>query len=434
MGQTIAEKILSRQNLTGAPVRAGDVIDAKLDGLLVIMYHQIRAIYRQLGFSDGPPLVFDRDRVFVLNEHVQPAIRLEVAQAALDSKRDARRLGIANFHDSEMGVCHQMMLDYGYVRPGELIVGNDSHTISYGALNAAATGVGNTEVAYALAFGQLFFTVPQSVKVSLEGKPRPYPFGKDIILYLAGLYGDSFAQDLSLEFDGDLAQSMDLATRLTLADHGVEVGAKFAFFDADDKTTSFVEERTNLPYERVAADADAEYTRHIALNCDELEFQVARPFRFDNVVPVSEVTGIRIDQARLGSCANGRYEDLAIAAKLLSGRKVAPGVRFYVSPASQAVYQQCVRAGVIETLLDAGVQVQSPGCGICQSPQIVLNEEVCISATTRNYRGRFGGSTCSEGQVYLAGPATVAAAAIAGEIVDPSEILRDSGLEVAADA
>src|SRR6266700_2943700 len=398
MGQTIAEKILSRQNLTGAPVRAGDMIDAKLDGLLVIMYHEIRAIYRQLGFSDGPPLVFDRDRVFVLNEHVQPAIRLEVAQAALDSKRDARRLGIANFHDSEMGVCHQMMLDYGYVRPGELIIGNDSHTISYGALNAAATGVGNTEVAYALAFGQLFFTVPQSVKVSLEGKPRPYPFGKDILLYLAGLYGDSFAQDLSLEFDGDLAQSMDLATRLTLADHGVEVGAKFAFFD-----------------------------------CDELDFQVARPFRFDNVVPVSEVTGIKIDQARLGSCANGRYEDIAIAAKLLSGRKVAPGVRFYVSPASQAVYQQCVRAGVIETLLDAGVQVQSPGCGICQSPQIVLNEEVCISTTTRNYRGRFGGSTCSEGQGYLAGPATVAAAAIAGEIVDPSELLRDSGLEVAAD-
>ena len=423
MGQTIAEKVLTRQNVTREQAYAGDVVDADLDGLMVITYQAIRAAYTKLGFKNGPPLVFDRERVYLLNDHVQPAIKIEVAQAALDSRRDAARLELPHFRDSEMGVGHQMMFDYGYVRPGELIVGNDSHTISYGALNAAATGMGNTEIAYALAFGQLFFTVPESIKVVLKGENRPYPFGKDIILYLAGLYGDDFAQDASLEFHGELAEAMDLSSRMTIADHAVEVGAKFGFFLADEKTDAYVQQRSDRPYEAVTPDADARYVREIEVDVDQLEFQVAKPYRFDNVVPVGEVVGTRIDQARLGSCANGRYEDIAVAARMLAGRKVAPGVKFYVSPASMTVYRECVRDGLIETLLDAGVQVQEPGCGICQSPQIVLNEEVCITATTRNYRGRFGGATCSEAQIYLGGPATVAAAAIAGEIVDPSELL-----------
>jgi 3-isopropylmalate/(R)-2-methylmalate dehydratase large subunit len=424
MGQTMAEKVLSRQNVTGEPVHAGDVIDARLDGLMVITYGKVRALYRKLGFPDGPPKVFDRDRVFLMNDHVQPGIKLEVAQQAYDSKLDANRLDITNFRDSEMGICHQMMLDNGYVRPGELVVGNDSHTISYGAINAASTGMGNTEIAYALAFGELFFSVPETIKVVLHGSARPYPFGKDVILYLAGRYGDSFAQDRSLEFVGSAADAMDMTSRLTIADHAVEVGAKFGFFRADDKTREFVDARGIRPYQTVEADADAEYGRTIELDCDAIGFQVAKPFRFDNVVPVGETTGVRIDQARIGSCANGRFEDIEIAARMLRGRTVAKGVKFYVAPASQTVYLECVRAGLIETLLEAGVQVQQPGCGICQSPQIVLNEEVCITATTRNYRGRFGGATSSEAQVYLAGPATVTAAAIAGEITDPSELLH----------
>ncbi|WP_326834710.1 aconitase/3-isopropylmalate dehydratase large subunit family protein [Amycolatopsis rhabdoformis] len=423
MGQTIAEKVFSRQNVAREPAYAGDVIDADLDGLMVITYQAIRAAFTRLGFKDGPPLVFDRDRVYLMNDHVQPGIKIEVAQAAYDSKLDAARLGIANFRDTEMGVGHQMMLDYGYVRPGELVVGNDSHTVCYGALNAASTGMGNTEVAYALAFGQLYFTVPESIKVTLRGAARPYPFGKDIILHLAGLYGDDFAQDKSLEFHGPLASAMDLSSRMTIADHAVEVGAKFGLFLADEKTRAFVGERTDRPYQPVEPDPDATYAREIELDTDTLDFQVAKPFRFDNVVPVGEVVGTRIDQARVGSCANGRYEDLAITARMLQGRKVAPGVKFYVSPASMSVYKECVRTGVIETLLDAGVQVQEPGCGICQSPQIVLNEEVCITSTTRNYRGRFGGATCSEAEIYLASPATVTAAAIAGEIVHPGELL-----------
>jgi 3-isopropylmalate/(R)-2-methylmalate dehydratase large subunit len=232
-----------------------------------------------------------------------------------------------------------------------------------------------------------------------------------VVLHLAGKYGAAFAQDCSLEFDGPFVDALSPAGRTTLADHAVELGAKFGFVAAGDAGG-------HLP------DDDAEYQRRIELDCDELGYQVAKPYTFDNVVGVGEVEGVPIDQARLGSCANGRFEDIAVAARMLAGRKVADGVRFYVSPASTGVLRQVAEAGLLPVLLDAGVQVIDPGCAICQSPGIVLNDEVCISATTRNYRGRFGGSECGEGQVYLAGPATVTASAIAGRIVDPTEYLR----------
>jgi 3-isopropylmalate/(R)-2-methylmalate dehydratase large subunit len=421
-GQTIAEKVLSRQNLAGQPVYAGDMIDARLDGLLAITYQHVRAAYRKMGFEDGPPVVFDRDRVFLMNEHNQPPKTIALARTNQQSKSDAQRLDLSNFR-SEMGVCHQMMLDYGYVRPGELVVGNDSHTISYGGINTLATGVGSDEVAFAWAFGELYFTVPETIKISLLGHARPYPFGKDIILYLAGLYGDSFGQNYSLEFGGEMASAMDVTSRLTIADHAVEVGAKFGIFGADEKTADFLSSRTDKPYEPVNPDRDAHYAKEITLDCDSFDFQVAKPYRFDNVSPVGDVAGVKIDQARIGSCANGRFEDIEIAARMLKGRKVAPGVKFYISPASIAVYRQCVEAGLVGDLLEAGVQMENPGCSICQTPGIVLNDEVCISSTTRNYRGRLGGAECSEAQIYLAGPATVTAAAIAGEIIDPKELL-----------
>jgi 3-isopropylmalate/(R)-2-methylmalate dehydratase large subunit len=421
-GQTIAEKVMSRQNLTGRPAYAGDLIDARVDGLLAITYQHVRAAYRRMGFPDGPPVVFDRDRVFLMNEHNQPPKSVALARTNLESRQDAARLELPNYR-SEMGIGHQMMLDYGYARPGEFVVGNDSHTISYGGINTVATGIGSDEVAYVWAFGELYFTVPETIRISLTGRNRPYPFGKDIILYLAGKYGDAFGQNYSLEFTGQLAADMDLASRLTIADHAVEVGAKFGVFLADEKTEAFVTARTDKPWEAVAPDPDARYIQHIEVDCDSFGFQVAKPFRFDNVAPVGEVAGTRIDQARLGSCANGRFEDIEIAARLLRGRKVAPGVQFYVSPASMSVYQQCAEAGLIGDLLEAGAQVENPGCSICQTPGVVLNEEVCISSTTRNYRGRIGGAECADAQIYLAGPATVAAAAIAGEIIDPTEFL-----------
>jgi 3-isopropylmalate/(R)-2-methylmalate dehydratase large subunit len=423
MGQTIAEKVLSRQNLAGTPVKAGDLIDAHLDGLMVHSSHWqvIRNAYKKLGFPDGPPKVWDPDRFFLMMEHVQPPPTVEGHRSNLQTRKEAARLGLKHFYDSDMGICHQMLMDYGLVRPGEFVVGTDSHTLIYGALNCVSSGIATDEAAYAMAFGELFFTVPESIKVVLKGKARPYPFAKDIILYLAGKYGNTFAQGKSIEFHGPLASDLDLSERMCLADHGDEVGAKFGLFLADDKTRAYVRQRSGVEFEPVAPDADADYVQEIEVDCDALDFQVAKPFRFDNVAPVSEVAGTPIDEARIGSCANGRFEDIEVAARMLKGRKIAPGVRFYVSPASREVYRQCADAGLLGTLLEAGVQIQEPGCSICVD--ILINEEVCISSTTRNTHGRYGGSECGDAQIYLAGPATVAASALAGKIIDPREVL-----------
>jgi 3-isopropylmalate/(R)-2-methylmalate dehydratase large subunit len=354
-------------------------------------------------------------------EQVQPPRNVDGHRSNHDARREAVDLGLKHFYDTEMGICHQMMVDYGHVRPGEFVVGTDSHTLMYGGLNCVSTGIATDEAAYALAFGELFFTVPETIKIILNGKARPYPFGKDIILYLAGKYGNSFAQNTSLEFVGPLASDMEIADRLTLADHTDEVGGKFGIFQADEKTNEFVRTLTDRPFEPIAPDVDARYLQEITVDCDDLSFQVAQPYRFDNVAPVEDVRGVRINEARIGSCANGRYEDIAFAASMLKGKKIADGVRLYVSPASMTVYKRLANEGHLATLLEAGAQVQEPGCSICVD--ILVNEEVCISSTTRNSHGRFGGSECADAQIYLAGPVTVAAAAIAGEIIDPREVL-----------
>jgi 3-isopropylmalate/(R)-2-methylmalate dehydratase large subunit len=414
VGQTIAEKLLSAHNVAGTDVHAGNGLDAWLDGLLVINYHTVRAAYRAMGYPEGPPVVFDPERVFVMNEHVQPPRSVAMALGNRASLHDAERLGIRHFIESEPGVCHQMMLDRGLVRPGQLVAGNDSHVTAYGGINAAGFGVGALEAAYILAFGQIFLTVPPSIRVTLRGAPRPVPFAKDIILYLAGRYGEAFAGDCSLEFGGPFVDTLTPAGRITLADHAVELGAKFGFA-APAGGAGY------LP------DDDARYARTLEIDCDEIDFQVAQPFEFGNVARVSEVAGIPVDQARLGSCANGRFEDIAIAARLLKGRHVADRVRFYISPASRNVLRQVAEAGLLPILIEAGAHVIDPGCSICQTPGIVLNDEVCISSTTRNYRGRFGGSECGAGRVYLASPATVTASAIAGHIADPTEYLCGIG-------
>jgi 3-isopropylmalate/(R)-2-methylmalate dehydratase large subunit len=426
--QTIAEKALSRHGKTGRPLRAGEAVDAEIDGLLVIMYQFFRNAYKKIGFNDGPPTVWDPEKVFLMSEHVQPPTDVNSAQTNLGARRDAARLGLKHFIDSEPGVCHQMILDHGLVRPGELVVGADSHTISYGGVNVVSTGIGIDESAYVWAFGSLPFTVPETIKVVLNGST---PIGgKDVILYLAGKYGETFAQGRALEFTGPAIEHMDIATRLTIADHAVEVGAKFGVFPADEKTIAFIREHTDKPFEPIEADEGATYAQVVEIDCDEIGWQVAKPFRFDNVVPVTEVLGVPIDQARVGSCANGRLEDIAITAEVMRGRHVAPGVRFYVSPASMTIYRQSVEAGHVADLLAAGVQVVDPGCSICQSPGVVLNEETCITSTTRNYHGRFGGSETADAQIYLASPAVVAASAIEGRIADPTPYLAKEAAHV----
>lgn len=424
MAQTMAEKLLSRHNLAGKDVAAGDIVEARIDGAMC-HYHASEPMHEfalQAGFKDGLPRVWDPSRVFVLLDHHQPALSQALADENALIRREVERLGIEVFHDAEPGIAHQMMLDYGLVRPGELVVGNDSHTISYGALNSGATGITRADMFYVLLFGELWFQVPGSVRVILNGTQPDYPIAKDIVLYLAGRYGDDFAGNLSLEYSGSLAPQLSIDSRACLAAHGVEVGAKFAMFAADAKTRAFLNGRTDKGYEPLVPDADAQYERVITLDVDAMPFVVARPHQFGNISPVADVAGTRIHQAQIGSCANGRFEDIAIAARVLAKHKVAKGVRFIISPASQQVYLQCVKAGHIATLLEAGAQVVTPGCGVCQPKVGFLSDgEVCITATTRNFKGRKGSM---KAEIYLGGPLTVAAAAVAGEIVDPKEVLR----------
>lgn len=424
MGQTMAEKLLSKHNLTGDAVRAGDIVEARIDGAMC-HYHASEPLYQmavQMGFKDGLPRVWDPDRIFILVDHHQPALSQALADENAIIRREVKRLGIKCFHDAEPGIAHQMMLDYGLVRPGELVVGNDSHTIGYGALNSGSTGITRPDMFYVLLYGELWFQVPQSVKVVLNGSHPNYPIAKDIVLYLAGLHGDDFAGNLSLEFAGNLVPQLSIDSRMTLSTHGVEVGAKFAMFPADARTADFLRGRTDKSYEALSPDTDAEYEKEIVIDVDEMPFVVAKPHQFGNVAPVDEVAGTRINQAQIGSCANGRFEDIEIAARIMKGHKVANGVRFIISPASQQVYLQCLKAGLIETLVEAGAQVVTPGCGICQPRVGFLSDgEVCITATTRNFKGRKGSLNAD---IFLGSPVTVAAAALAGEIVNPKEVLR----------
>ncbi len=425
MPQTLAEKLFTRHNLAGTEVAAGDILEARIDGAMV-HYHANEPMHElalQAGFKDGLPRVWDRDRVFVLLDHHQPTLSQKQADENALIRREVERLGIRCFHDSEPGIAHQMMADYGLMRPGELVVGNDSHTISYGALNCGGIGITRADMLYVLLFGELWFQVPQSVRVVLNGRQPNYPLAKDIILYLAGQYGDDFAGSMSLEYAGTLVPQLSVDSRMCLAAHGVEVGAKLARFPLDATTERFVKARTDAAFEPIAPDAGAHYEKEIVLDVETMPFVVAKPHQFGNVAPVDEVRGQRVQQAIIGSCANGRFEDIEIAARVLKGRKVARGVRFILSPASQQVYLQCIKAGLVETLLEAGAQVVTPGCGVCQPKVVFLSDgETCITSTTRNFKGRKGSM---QAEIYLAGPLTVAAAALAGEIIDPKEVLDD---------
>ncbi len=424
MGRTIAEKVLSKKCLEQHEVNAGDYVGVRIDGLMLhVSTAKVNEKAVEAGLPDGLPRLWDTERVFMMTDHNQPPANELQARRNKITRELAARLGVKYFHDAEPGVCHQMMCDYGYVRPGEVIVGPDSHCTLYGALNAAGTGIAEPDAAYAAVFGELWLRVPDSLKVSIEGQlPNSYPVAKDVVLYLAGKYGDDMAQYMAMEYTGPAAREMDMSSRMCLADHGVELGAKFAFFEADEKTLAYVKQRTDKPFETVSPDPDAHYSREITVDLKEVGIRVAKPHTFDNVVPIEEVAGQRIDQALIGSCANGRLEDIEVAARILRGRKVAKGVRFIISPASYNVYLQCLEAGLVEPLVRSGAQFLEPGCGVCTARLgYMVDGEVSITSTTRNYRGRKGSP---KSEVYLGGPATVAASAVTGVITDPREMLN----------
>jgi 3-isopropylmalate/(R)-2-methylmalate dehydratase large subunit len=425
MGMTIVEKVMCRAAGLKT-VRPGQYIDARLDRILAHEeFYRIHTAVESAGL-DGLPDIWDRDRFHVVLEHFQPAINAVQALRARKMRELAERYKLRHFRDALPGVLHRIAIE-DYIVPGELALGSDSHSCAWGALNCAGTGMGEHELAYGLTFGTLWFKVPESIKVVLEGRLNPAITGKDIALWLGGRYTTEFALYKSIEFTGPGAKDMSLEHRITLAAHAVELGGKFGLFDYDDKTAEFLSRRTILREQLaaakpVSADPDAAYCQEVTIDLARLEPQVAKPHTFENVVPVSAVAGIEINQALVGSCANGHLEDIETVARMLKGRKVHPKTRLIVQPASWGVYRESSRRGLFDILLDAGAQIISPGCHLCLGMQGMLADgDVCISSTTRNHRGRMGSG---EAQIYLASPATVAASALAGRIEDPREALR----------
>ena len=422
MSMTVAEKVLARA-AGKSNVRAGEYVDCRLDGIMAyqsFIETHTRAV--EAGLPDGLPRVFDPEKLFLMVEHHQPATNIKTALRGVKLRELSQRYELKHFYDTTCGICHQMMVDNAHALPGELIIGTDSHAIMYGALNCAATGIGETDAGYAITFGELWFRVPASVRISLTGAAPSWPIGKDIMLYLAGRYGVDFALYKSIEFAGPAVGTLSMDNRFTMSDHGVEVGAKFAMFGFDDRTRDFLTGRTERPIVPVSADADAGYAHEYTLDITNLPPQIAVPHSFGKNRPIAEVAGTQINQACIGSCANGRFEDIAIAAQILKGRRIHRNVRLLISPASWAVYRQCLDAGLPQIILDAGGQFLNPGCGVCGANGAYLAPgEVCLTATTRNHQGRMGSK---EASIYLGGPATVAWSAVQGAISDPREVLN----------
>jgi 3-isopropylmalate/(R)-2-methylmalate dehydratase large subunit len=418
---TIAEKILARASGSSS-VSPGDYVTAKIDmALIPEMLMMVRRALLKAGIDPESLTLWDPEKVVAVIDHYVPAAAPELAESHKQLRELAGKLGMKYFYDVFPGVCHQILHEKGHVRPGELIVGADSHTTTHGALNAAATGIGASEMAYVMQTGQLWFMVPESIKFDIRGTLADFVYSKDIILYVAGKYGTEVAQYKSIEWTGPVVEDLSMDARFTMSNMSVELGAKFGLFRADQKTLDYVRARTPKPFEPVEADSGAIYAETYVIDASSLEPQVALPHSVGNVKPVSAVKGVRIDQASIASCCNGRIEDLEIAVRILKGKKVHPGVRFWVAPASWELYREALDKGILRILLDAGVMIGNPSCGFCTGIQGVLaTGDRCIAAVPRNFKGRMGSN---DSEIFLASPATVAASAIAGKISDPREVI-----------
>jgi 3-isopropylmalate/(R)-2-methylmalate dehydratase large subunit len=421
VGMTMAERLLA--NAAGRDqVTAGEFVVATID---LAMLHDIFAaqVFDMLD-EVGVDHVDDPERVVVVVDHLVPAPTAEAAALHQRIRAHVARLGIGTFYDAGEGICHQLLPERGHVRPGMLIVGTDSHTTTYGAFGAGGTGIGTSDMVYALATGTLWFRVPQTVRFELVGDLMPGVSWKDVILHLAGSFGADAAQYKSMEFGGPAVAHADMSSRLTVANMAVEMGAKFGLFAADEVTDAYLTEHGGQGCEPFGPDPDAHYEAIHEVSLSDLVPQVALPHEVDRVTPISTVEGLAINQAFLGSCTNGRIEDLQAAAEVLEGRHVAPGVRLLVAPASRSVLKQATKSGALATLVEAGATILPSGCGPCFGGHggLLGPGERCIGTHNRNFIGRMGDA---EAEIYLASPATVAASAVAGVIADPREARSD---------
>jgi len=413
----IAEKILASASGKDE-VKPGEIVDAKVD---MAMANDITCPLAIKAFKEiGTPKVWDKNRIVMILDHQVPADSVKSAELHKIMRAFAKEQGIPLFYDVGYGgVCHQVMVEKGHVQPGELVVGADSHTCTYGCLGAFATGIGSTEMAGVFATGKIWLRVPSSIKVNSKGKFQRFVTPKDIILYVIGKVGADGANYKAVEFTGPSISGISISGRMTLCNMTVEMGAKTGIINPDEVTLEYVKAVSKKPFKTLTSDPDASYERTIKVDLEKLEPHVACPHSVDNVKPVKDVEGIRIDQAFLGSCTNGRLEDLELAVKFLDGRKVARNVRLIVTPTSQEVYMQALQCDLFEVFVKAGAFVCNPTCGACFGGHMGLLApgEVCISTSNRNFVGRMGSP---EAEIYLASPATVAASAVAGKIVDPT--------------
>jgi 3-isopropylmalate/(R)-2-methylmalate dehydratase large subunit len=417
----IIEKILA--NASGKQnVSPGEIVEANIDAA---MTHDLTGPLAIKSFREiGAKKVWDSNKVVIILDHLVPASSVISAGLHKTLRNFAEEQHIENFYDvGRGGVCHQVMPEKGHVRPGEVIVGSDSHTCTYGAFGAFATGIGSTEMAAVFATGKLWFKVPEVIKIEVTGKFQQLVTAKDLTLNIVGKIGADGAIYKGLEFGGSTIKDMTIDGRMVLSNMAVEMGAKAGLIEPDQKTVDYVKARTDKPFTPVKSDVDAKYERVVDVDISDLEPQVAFPHSVDNVKPVSEVEDVKVDQAFIGSCTNGRLEDLRAAAQILKGKKIAWGVRLIVIPASQEIYLTALNEGLIKLFMDSGATVGNPNCGPCLGGHmgILAEGEACISTSNRNFIGRMGST---KSFVYLASPATVAASAITGKITDPTKAMR----------
>ncbi|PWU03072.1 MAG: 3-isopropylmalate dehydratase large subunit [Terriglobia bacterium] len=423
MNMTLAEKILARAS-GRASVVPDEIVVAGVD---LAMSHENADLARKSFLEIGVARVWDPSKIVIIFDHRVPAESEKTATTHKAIREFVAAQGIESFYDvGRGGICHQVLGENGHVRPGMVVVGTDSHMTTHGAFAAFSVGIGATEMAGVWTEGKLWFKVPSTVRILVEGEFLPWISAKDLILYIVGLVGADGADYRAVEFDGPAIRRLSIASRMVLTNLATEMGAKAAFTPVDETLLDYLRPRCAGQLERLAPDREARYERtiHLDAGAELREPQIACPHAVDQVKPLSLVGDVPVDQAVLGSCTNGRLEDLAAAAAVVAGRTVHPRTRFLVIPASQQIYREALRLGYLETLVAAGAMINPPGCGPCVGVHqgILAASETCVSSTNRNFLGRMGSK---DSRVYLASPAVVAASAIAGKLAHPAAVVKE---------
>ena len=413
MGETVIEKII--RNNVGHTVKPGDIVTVNVDRVMIhdIFIPFVAEKFEEMGFKK----LWDPDKVVLIYDHLVPASQLDDTRHFHVGDAFAEKYGMKNVHRSD-GICHQLMTEAGYVKPGNIVFGTDSHTTTYGCVGAFSSGIGYTEMASILGTGTMWIKVPETIKVVIDGELPANVMSKDVILRLIGDLGADGATYRALEFTGSAVKNMSVASRMTIANMAIEAGAKCALLIPAEKTAEYCEIELNDFQKSLVGDGDAAYLKTMTYRGEDFVPVMACPSQVDKIRDVSTLEGTEIDQVFIGSCTNGRLEDLAAAAEVLKGKKVADYVKLIVTPASRKIYRQAIELGILDTLAEAGAMITHPGCGLCcgRAGGILTDGERVVATNNRNFLGRMG---TSKVEIYLASPKTAAACAVAGKIVSP---------------